>query len=428
MKRITKAILYTIITPLIAIGGILYGLSSWWHSDTTKAWLYPTFNKVYSSVHFDATRSVLDYLSEIYLDIDDKYYKSGLVEVIDQEEMNAELQATNARGSVSYDIPTWDKSFKKYSHLLPTTEEQGRTFQCTAYTVENMVESLKIRLGIKPLKKNVDRTALYEATSYKGENKGAVFTEVIRYITENGYPLPEGTDDYTGKDNFTRLKADKKRLSKVRQMSAKIFTGKIKSCWTWDCVKNEYYNGDKNRVIQVAVYPRGKSARDDYFKLKEVYARSGKMLFGHSLNGHYITKNRAGTSEGIVVSESAYYPTLIVESTDGRNITPRYIDRSMFDKGYAKVNFVELLPKFKDNTNPEVNKYNRLKEVRLYHKQSSKDVLLLEQYLRDKGYLFRLVDGFYGTATVGALRQYLYDETGVWYSGEVWGKISQSTI
>lgn len=66
----------------------------------------------------------------------------------------------------------------------------------------------------------------------------------------------------------------------------------------------------------------------------------------------------------------------------------------------------------------KTGKYTPLKTATLSQGQKSGNVLLLEKYLQEQGYQNSYIDGYYGLSTVTALKKYLHDKTGGWYSGK----------
>jgi hypothetical protein len=425
-----------------AIISFVVGFSKWLHGEGGKHFRTYTYPRIKRRTRQFVNLGIYELIERGYKIIDDTYYK-GAIEPLPPQVLQAQKEGENlavademadtqpVRSSTS--LPGFEYIFDG----LPIWKglEQGRTYRCGTFTMNNMLRTAMIRRGLRPPLEVTAIDPLYVFTKHGKGKTGTVMNHAFRWLAENGFPIPAWNPSMT--DHNTEL-ADLESNKNVE--NAKLFpsiraTGNVRYTYSFDEAVALDQSLPMNYEMQVSI-SFNQSIKYWGNKVPFVQKINGKYDFkrtgGHSVHGVRASFSTWEDGEpGFAIIDSAYR-----SSEDGW----RFVKKRLMDYGLVQIRFVELdltgetvdpdpiTPKPTPDPTPAPGfKFARLASVDTQFGERNNNVTLLQQYLIEQGHSVPAgATGYFGEQTRTALKEWQDKQfPGNTYSGGYWGSISR---
>jgi len=369
-----------------------------------------------------------------YKIVDDTFYK-GVIEPISEEQEQAMKRGEQ--------MALTDESLEDRATSLPRFEdiesglpiwkglEQGRTYRCGTFTMNNMLRTAMVRRGLKPPLEVTAIDPLYIKTKYGRGQTGTVMNQAFSYLAKEGFPIPSWQPSMTDQDKELVALENNKAIDNAEMFSSIKATGKVEYVWKYEDAVRLDQTLPMNYEMQVSI-AFNRSLKYFGFKVPEVRKIDGKYDFNRT-GGHSVHGVRASFStwedgeEGFAIIDSAYR-----SSEAGW----RFLKKRLFDYGLIQVRFVELQiggevvdpikPTPQPTPPPASFPFARLASIDTRFGEKNNNSLLLQQYLISQGHNIPAgATGYFGEQTRLALKEWQDKHFGDRYDGTVWGSISR---
>jgi|TARA_R110000850_G_scaffold121584_4_gene239331 hypothetical protein len=403
--------------------------SSWLHGEGGRHFKTYTYPRIKQATRRIVNLGIYERFEHLYKIVDDTFYNGAIeTEVIsplavESFEQLAEMQesADSVEGGHP-PVPSFSKI--RANLFIWKGPEQGRTYRCGTFAMNNMLRSQMLKKGLKPEMEVTAIDPLYIATKHGKGKTGTVMDRAFKHLENFGFPIPSWSPRTT--DHNTELQALESSLtvSNALLFTTIRTTGVIKKAYTYAQAVEFDRTLPDNYEMQVSI---AFSASLQYFGhlvpfLKKVNGKYSLTRTG----GHAVAGVRGSFSNwedgeaGMAIIESAYR-----SSEDGL----RFIKAKLFDYGLITVRFVEfsvLGQAVAPAPTPTPAPTNVLATETITYNDDSQAVKALQQYLISEG--IAIPDGpttYFGAQTRVALKTWQDKHFGPQFTGKVWGSISQ---
>lgn len=430
-----------------AIISAAIGASRWLHGEGSKHFRTYTYPRIKQFSRRFVNLGIYELIERGYKIIDDTFYQ-GVIEPMNTEQLqmiqNAELLLAAQEKGIEYDVPVTDGNAASLPHFEDIADslviwkglEQGNTYRCGTFTMNNMLRTAMIRKGLRPPLEVTAIDPLYVLTKAGKGKEGTVMMNAFRWLTENGFPIASWTPSMTNHDKeLDQLERDRS-VENAKIFSTVRATGNTRYTYKFDEAVELDRTLPMSYEMQVSI---NFSRSLKYFgqKVPFVQAVNGKFDLtrsgGHSVHGVRGSFSKWENDEpGFAIIESAYR-----SSEDGI----RFLTKKLMDYGIVTIRFVELnvgsntvaptpTPVPTPTPTPVPNPsfpYARLAGVDTQFGESNNNVRLLQEYLISQGFPIAAgVTSYFGEQTREALKAWQDRHfPGNTYSGGFWGEISR---
>lgn len=412
-----------------AIISAVVGVSKWLHGEGGKHFRTYTYPRIKRFTRQFVNLGIYELIERGYKIVDDTFYK-GDIEAEAPEQIAMQRRAEEADGSIevpSVQLPRFEDI--QDDLYIWKGLEQGKTYRCGTFTMNNMLRTAMLKKGLKPDLEVTAIDPLYIFTKAGPGETGTVMDNAFSWLAKNGFPIPSWTPRMT--DHTKQLKdlEASKTIDNAKMFTSAIRpTGVVHMTYKYDEAVQLDQILPANYEMQVSIsfnrslqYFGQKVPFLKKFNGKFDLARSG----GHSIHG---VRGSFSTWEdgepGFAIIESAYR-----SSEDGF----RFLKKKLMDYGLITIRFVELQVTDTviavDNSSPGTGNtfpYARLSSLDIRFGEDNKNVTLLQQYLMSQGIAIPAgATGFFGEQTRVALKMWQDRHFGDLYNGAMWGQISR---
>lgn len=418
---------------------IVKAISAWLHGEGSAHFRAYTWPRIKRTTRRFINLGIYEHIEKYYKIVDDTFYKGAIevepqdpLEVSRLEQLADQVEGTpyNAVTSTDLRLPTFAAIKDKL--LIWKGLEQGRTYRCGTFTMNNMLRSFMLKLGLNPPLEVCAIDPLYIATKHGKGQTGTVMDAAFSYLANVGYPAASWQPLMTDHNKELVALEKSKTIGNASKFIIKR-TGNVKRTHVFEEAVRLDRELPWNWEMQVSV---NFSASLQYFgnlvpfikKIDGKYnlTRTG----GHSVHG---VRGSFSTWEdgdpGFVIIDSAYR-----SKEDGW----RFLKSNLFTYGILYVRFVEYTiegaitptpqPTPTPTPSPITNDKAILAQNDIRYGEDSENVRVLQQYLMSKG--IAVPSGpttYFGTQTRAALKNWLdLHIPGNTYTGELWGPISRA--
>jgi hypothetical protein len=414
---------------------IVKAVSAWLHGEGGKHFRTYTYPRIKQITRRVLNLGLYERFEHLYKIVDDTYYKGAIevepqspLQVEELEELAERVEAGNETFAEFTDQGVGLPTFASIKDKLFIWKglEQGRTYRCGTFTMNNMLRTQMLKRGLKPELEVTAIDPLYIETKHGTGQTGTVMDNAFAYLEKQGFPIPSWSPRMT--DHNKEL-VDLERSKSVR--NAALFptvrtTGNVRKVYTFAQAVELDRTLPNNYEMQVSI---SFNASLQYFGhlvpfLKKVNGKySLTRTGGHSVHGvrGSFSKWEDG-EEGFAIIESAYR-----SSEDGL----RFLKAKLFTYGLITVRFVEfevggesVTPVPTPVTPAPGN--DILITANIKYGDDNDAVFALQKYLMSQG--FAIPSGpttYFGSQTRVALKAWQDKHFGPLYTGEYWGEISR---
>ena len=413
---------------------VLKAASAWLHGEGSEHFRTYTYPRIKQITRRVVNLGIYERFEHLYKIVDDTYYKGAIdiepqdpIEVERLEQIAAAIESDEADYQVDAGPSLPSFASIKDKLFIWKGLEQGRTYRCGTFTMNNMLRTQMLKKGLKPELEVTSIDPLYIETKHGTGQTGTVMDSAFAYLAKNGFPIPSWSPRMT--DHNKELTA-LERSGVIR--NAALFpsirtTGVVKKAYTFEAAAELDRTLPNNYEMQVSI---AFNASLQYFghlvpflkKINDKYSltRTG----GHSVHGvrGSFSKWEDG-EEGFAIIESAYR-----SSEDGL----RFLKAKLFTYGLISVRFVEfqvggeVVAPTPSPVTPTPGT-DVLKTVDIAYGEDNQNVLALQKYLISQGHA--IPSGpttYFGSQTRVALKAWQDKHFGPLYTGEFWGAISRA--
>lgn len=421
------------------------GISRWLHGEGSKHFRTYTYPRIKRTTRRFVNLGIYELIERGYKIVDDTFYQGAI------EPLTPEQQAILKRGeTLAFADEQLDRSAEDRSTSLPRFEdivddlliwkglEQGNTYRCGTFTMNNMLRTAMVRKGLRPPLEVTAIDPLYIFTKAGKGKTGTVMNNAFRWLAQNGFPIASWTPSMTNHDKeLNQLERDR-NVDNAKVFSTVRATGNTRFTYKYDEAVELDRTLPMSYEMQVSI-SFNRSLRYFGQKVPFVQAINGKYDLertgGHSVHGVRGSFSTWETGEaGFAIIESAYR-----SSEDGL----RFLTKKLMDYGMITIRFVELnvgtdtvapnptpAPTPNPTPTPAPNPsfpYARLAGVDMQFGENNNNVKLLQQYLIAQGHAIPAgATGYFGEQTRVALKEWQDKQFGDRYTGTVWSQISRS--
>jgi len=422
-----------------AIISAVKSVSKWLHGEGGKHFRTYTYPRIKRFTRRFVNLGIYELIEGGYKIIDDTFYQ-GAIEPISPEQEKAMKRGEN----LAFADEQLDRSSEDRATSLPRFEdivddlliwkglEQGRTYRCGTFTMNNMLRTAMLRKGLRPPLEVTAIDPLYVFTKHGEGKTGTVMNNAFRWLAKNGFPIPAWNPSMTDHNKELADLESNKNVDNAMLFPTIRATGNVHYVWSYDEAAQLDRDLPMNYEIQVSI-SFNRSLQYFGHKVPFVEKINGKYDFnrtgGHSIHG---VRGSFSTWEdgeaGFAIIDSAYR-----SSEDGW----RFLKKRLMDYGLVQVRFVELAigedvidpDPVQPTPDPTPGfKYARLASVDTQFGERNNNVTLLQNYLIDQGYAIPAgATGYFGEQTRTALKGWQDRHfPGNTYSGGYWGSISRA--
>ena len=412
-------------------------LSAWLHGEGGKYFRTYTYPKIRSFTRRFINLGIYERFEHLYKIVDDTFY-TGVIDDDPQmpsEVFAAELLAQEMEdGSVITDAAETLPRFEDIRDQLFIWQslEQKRTYRCVTFTVNNMLRSAMLQMGLKPPLEVTSIDPLYIATKVGPGKTGTNSAYIMEYLARGGYPMPSWTPHMTDHNKELQDLENSDFAPNAHKFVCRLLTGNAHFTRSFSEALKLDSELPLNWQMQVSI---NFSASLKWFgqstpfvqKIGDKYnlTRTG----GHSVHA---VRNSFSTGEdgeaGFGIIDSAYR-----SAEDGF----RFVSKRLVDLGVIKIRFVEFnlegvneAPPTNIPTPPIVigaSDEAILSTTNISYGDKGENVKALQRFLIAEGYFIAAgVTGNFLNQTKSTLKAWQDITFGPKYSGEFWGAISQA--
>jgi hypothetical protein len=431
-----------------AIISAAIGASRWLHGEGSKHFRTYTYPRIKKFTRRFVNLGLYEFIERGYKIVDDTFYQ-GAIEPLDPERQELTKLGESILAAQEkypdYGLTDSAVSLPRFEDIADDLIiwkglEQGNTYRCGTFAMNNMLRTAMIRKGLRPPLEVTAIDPLYIFTKAGKGKEGTVMANAFRWLAQNGFPIASWTPSMTNHDKeLDQLERDRsvdnaKIFSTIRATGNSRFTYKYDEAVELDRTLPMSYE------MQVSI-DFNRSLKYFGQKVPFLQAVNGKFDLTRT-GGHAIHGVRGSFSkwedgeEGFAIIESAYR-----SSEDGL----RFLKKKLMDYGMITIRFVEfnvgtetVTPKPTPVPTPTPNPtptpvpgttfpFVRLAGVDTQFGESNNNVKLLQEYLISQGFPIAAgATSYFGEQTREALKAWQDRHfPGNTYSGGFWGEISR---
>lgn len=414
---------------------VVKAISAWLHGEGSADFRAYTWPRIKQATRTVINLGIYEKIESFYRIVDDTYYK-GIIDIEPQDPLEvARLEAYAAElDRTDGAVADAGVTLPKFSVIRPSLMiwkglEQGNTFRCGTFSMNNMLRTAMLRRGLKPALEVTSIDPLYVMTKAGTGQTGTVMNNAFAFLAKKGFPMPSWTPSMTNHDKELVALESNKNVPNASLFSG-IKAGKSIEVWTFDQAAELDRTLPMTYEMQVSI---SFCASLKYFGQLVPYLEkiNGQYQFtrtgGHSVHG---VRGSFSTWEdgdaGFAIIDSAYR-----SKEEGW----RFLKANLFNYGMLSGRFVEILadgaapvtPTPIPPTVPVTTDDQMLASgPDIVQNEDSARVLALQKFLMASGYA--IPNGpttFFGKQTQVALKNWQDAQFGVKYDGTVWGAISR---
>lgn len=417
---------------------IIKAISAWLHGEGGKHFRTYTYPRIKQITRRVVNLGIYERFEYLYKIVDDTYYKGSIAvepqDPLEVARLEALALANEDAVSVNADtgaaLPRLQDIRSKL--LIWKGLEQGNTYRCGTFTMNNMLRSQMLKRGLNPELEVTAIDPLYIATKHGKGQTGTVMAAAIAYLAKKGFPIPSWSPRMTNHNKELTALEGSKTINNAALFAGIFTTGKTKIAYTFDEAVRLDKKLPENWEMQVSI---DFTASLKYFGNKVPFLQkiNGAYSFtrtgGHSIHGvrHSFSTYEDG-EPGFVIIDSAYR-----SSEDG----DRFLKSIFMNYGMVRITFVEFnvdgpiitptpVPTPTPTPNPGTTDNEILMNSNISIGDDNNAVLALQKYLLSQGYA--IPSGpttYFGSETRVALKAWQDKHFGPIYTGEHWGEISR---
>lgn len=419
-----------------AIISFAVGISKWLHGEGGKHFRTYTYPRIKRFTRRFVNLGLYELIERGYKIVDDTFYK-GDIEPETPQQIALHDRANETDGAVvesAASLPRFEDIVDDL--LIWKGLEQGRTYRCGTFTMNNMLRTAMIRKGLRPPLEVTAIDPLYVFTKHGTGKVGTVMNNAFKWLSDHGYPIPAWNPSMTDHNKELVALESNKNVDNAMLFSTIRATGNVRYTYKYDEAVELDRTLPMNYEMQVSI-SFNESLK--YFGQKVPFLQkiNGKYDLkrtgGHSIHGVRGSFSKWEDGEaGFAIIDSAYR-----SSEDGW----RFLKKMFMDYGLVQIRFVELnvsgesvlpdpvVPTPQPTPDPgEPFVYARLAGVDTQFGENNGNSLLLQKYLISQGFNIPAgATGYFGEQTRSALKEWLDRHfPGNTYSGGYWGSISRA--
>lgn len=418
---------------------LVKAISAWLHGDGSADFRAYTWPRIKQATRTFINLGIYERIENLYRIVDDTYYK-GIIDIEPQDPIEvARLEAlATEMDNVDGAIDSANDTLPKFSAIrvglfIWKGLEQGKTYRCGTFSMNNMLRTAMLRKGLKPALEVTSIDPLYIMTKAGTGQTGTVMNNAFAFLAKKGFPMPSWTPSMTDHDKELVALEGNKNIANASLFSG-IKAGKSIEVWTFNQAVELDRTLPLNYEMQVSI---AFCASLKYFghlvpfleKINGQYSftRTG----GHSVHGvrGSFSKWEDGDA-GFAIIDSAYR-----SKEEGW----RFLKAGLFNFGLIAVRFVEInvdgttVPVIPTPTPTPVPTVPGATDEQMLSTgpdivfgEDSQRVLALQKFLLASGY--GIPSGpttFFGKQTQVALKNWQDAQFGTQYDGKIWGSISR---
>lgn len=414
---------------------VVKAVSAWLHGEGGKHFRTYTYPRIKSITRRFFNFGIYEYIEGFYKIVDDTYYKGAIevepqdpLEVIALEQLAEKIEESDGFDDKGATLP----KFADIRSKLPIWKglEQGKTYRCGTFTMNNMLRTAMLGKGLKPPLEVTAIDPLYIATKSGKGKEGTVMNNAFAYLAKKGFPIASWTPSMTNHDKELDALENSKVISNAALFPTVKATGQVKATSNFEEAVALDASLPENWLMQVSI---NFSASLKYFGQLVPYVQkiNGAYSFtrtgGHSVHGvrHSFSTFESGEA-GFAIIDSAYR-----SSEEGW----RFLTSKLFTYKILTVRFVELAidgttvtptPTPVPTPTP-ADPVHVLATANISFGETSENVKELQRFLIEQGYhIVAGVTGYFGKETKSTLKAWQDIQFGPKYTGEYWGEISQA--
>lgn len=418
---------------------IVKAISAWLHGEGSAHFRAYTWPRIKRFTRQFINLGIYEQIEKYYKIVDDTFYKGSIeldpqdpAELVRLEQLAEQIEGTAAAGATSTDLKLSTFASIKDKLLIWKSIEQGNTYRCGTFTMNNMLRSFMLKLGLRPPLEVCGIDPLYLATKHGAGKTGTVMDNAFNYLKNTGYPAASWSPIMTNHNNELAALESSKTIDNALKFNI-TRTGNVKRTYSYEEAVELDRSLPWNWEMQVSI---SFSASLQYFGnlvpfLKKINGKYNlTRTGGHSVHG---VRGSFSTWEdgepGFVIIDSAYR-----SKEDGW----RFLTASLFKYGILYVRFVEFAaegeqvvtptPTPTPTPSPITSDDEILAQNDIAFGDNSENVAALQRYLISEG--IAIPDGpttYFGAQTRVALKNWLDKHIpGNTYTGELWGPISRA--
>jgi hypothetical protein len=417
---------------------VIKSISAWLHGEGGKHFRTYTYPRLKNITRKYIDLGIYEKVESFYKVVDDTFYNgvipehaqnplevANLEQLVDKVESETETDAATDSGALPKFKDIRDKL------LIWKGLEQGNTYKCGTYTMNNMLRTAMLMAGLKPPLEVTAIDPLYVETKYGPGKEGTVMDFAFAWLRDNGFPIPSWTPLMTDHNKELDALENSKTVRNAKLFPSIKATGKTKTVYTYDQAKALDETLPSNWLMQVSIdfnaslvyfgeiVPYLKKLSDGKYSL----IRTG----GHSIHG---VRGSFSTWEdgesGFAIIESAYR---------SREEGWRFIKSNFFLYGMLSVRFVEFnlsgvtpVP-VQPNPEPIEDDLTILAMNNIAFGDKGRNVIALQNYLIKSGHSIPAgATGNFLEQTKTALKAWQDKHFGPKFKGDYWGEISRAKL
>ena len=295
---------------------IVKAIFAWLHGEGSAHFRAYTWPRIKRFTRQFINLGLYEQIEKYYKIVDDTFYK-GAIEIIPQdpvevtrlEQLAQQIEGTATVGATSNELKLSTFASIKDKLLIWKSIEQGNTYRCGTFSMNNMLRSHLLKWGLKPPLEVCAIDPLYIQTKAGPGKEGTIMDSAFAYLAGNGYPAANWTPIMTNHNTELDALEASKTIKNALPFSVKK-TGNVKTAATYEQAVALDRSLPWNWEIQVSI---GFSASLQYFGnlvpfLKQINGKYNlTRTGGHSVHG---VRGSFSTWEdgdpGFVIIDSAY--------------------------------------------------------------------------------------------------------------------------
>jgi len=318
--------------------------SAWLHGEGGRHFRTYTYPRIKAFTRKFFTLGIYEKVEGFYRVVDDTFYQGELpTEPQDPAEVarieRLAEQVESGQVDLATDTASAVPQFKNIRNKLILWKglEQGNTYKCGTYTMNNMLRTAMLMLGMRPPLEVTAIDPLYIETKAGKGKEGTVMADAFAWLQRNGYPMPSWTPLMVDHNKELDALESSKTIRNARLFPGIKATGRVKTAHAYETARQLDLELPKNWLMQVSV---NFSPSLKYF---------GQLVpFVEKVNGRYqLTRTGGHSVHGVRGSFSTWEDgepgfAIIESAYRSREDGWRFLKAKLFSYNVLTVRFVEL--------------------------------------------------------------------------------------